>query len=591
MASKMATQQINDNSNESTVVLHGRSASSSSSLKFSSGAISFVEMLSKYSSKRVTRSEIIAHTAFFLSFIVTITAHDCHRRLETVWQSDVGSSPVVSSALVADFNGDNVRDVLATSLDGQVSVVDGRSGLNLAGWPVTLPGKLLFAAPLLFDYDSDGMNELVLVTADGVVSFVKNDGSFLEGETFKVPPLVMKRDWFLVDPKQISNRDYISSVSNPAKSARLAFISEFIHDNLKGKQQYSNSSIDHGPGDSFWSKYHPGRRPSGLSSDGISVFVDPHILSTPLITDFNGDGTEEELVWEATVSSSSASGIRVADVDGDGFMEAVVATFDGYLWVLEGDSGKVLDGWPVKLPSEVRATVLVTKIVPGESSAADMVVPLVNGQIAIIRGIDRCTELINVGKTVLGSIVSADIVPGRPGLELVLGADDGTLLCLGNAPNAPTDSLAFPVDRNELFSWPAETLPCSGTTFYSGKVGVRFTTKSLENTQITGKYFLIEFEIRDDQPMDVKGKLYKLKIIIGRRLIIKKSYNFNGHFKDDMAWLLLVPFITTGCLLLILHGWTQDNQSVNRDMCNGQRNGVLHEVEQKILLLCGFIAQ
>ena len=44
-----------------------------------------------------------------------------------------------------------------------------------------------------------------------------------------------------------------------------------------------------------------------------------------------------------------------------------------YLWVLEGDSGKVLDGWPVKLPSEVRATVLVTKIVPGESSAADMV--------------------------------------------------------------------------------------------------------------------------------------------------------------------------------------------------------------------------
>ena len=35
-------------------------------------------------------------------------------------------------------------------------------------------------------------------------------------------------------------------------------------------------------------------------------------------------------MWEATVSSSSAAGIRVADVDGDGFMEAVFATFDGY---------------------------------------------------------------------------------------------------------------------------------------------------------------------------------------------------------------------------------------------------------------------
>ncbi len=44
-----------------------------------------------------------------------------------------------------------------------------------------------------------------------------------------------------------------------------------------------------------------------------------------------------------------------------------------YVWVLEGDTGKVLEGWPVKLPSEVRATVLVTKLVPGESSAADIV--------------------------------------------------------------------------------------------------------------------------------------------------------------------------------------------------------------------------
>lgn len=44
-----------------------------------------------------------------------------------------------------------------------------------------------------------------------------------------------------------------------------------------------------------------------------------------------------------------------------------------YVWVLEGDTGKVLEGWPVKLPSEVRATVLVTKLVPGESNAVDIV--------------------------------------------------------------------------------------------------------------------------------------------------------------------------------------------------------------------------
>ena len=87
--------------------------------------------------------------ALFLSVFSSTKAHDCHRNLETVWQTDVGSSPVVSSSLVADFNGDNVKDVLVASFNGQVSVVDGRSGHNLPGWPVSLPGKLLFAAPLL----------------------------------------------------------------------------------------------------------------------------------------------------------------------------------------------------------------------------------------------------------------------------------------------------------------------------------------------------------------------------------------------------------------------------------------------------------
>ena len=44
-----------------------------------------------------------------------------------------------------------------------------------------------------------------------------------------------------------------------------------------------------------------------------------------------------------------------------------------FVWVLEGDTGKVLHGWPVKLPGEVRASVLLTKLIPGESTAPDIV--------------------------------------------------------------------------------------------------------------------------------------------------------------------------------------------------------------------------
>lgn len=37
----------------------------------------------------------------------------------------------------------------------------------------------------------------------------------------------MKKDWFLIDSKQIKNQDYMKFVFNPTKSARLASFAEF----------------------------------------------------------------------------------------------------------------------------------------------------------------------------------------------------------------------------------------------------------------------------------------------------------------------------------------------------------------------------
>ena len=75
-------------------------------------------------------------------------------------------------------------------------------------------------------------------------------------------------------------------------TCNLSIISKFILV-TQGKQWNSNTSSSADP---FWSKYHKGVCPSGLLSNSTSVYIDPHILSTPIITDFDGDGSEEELV-------------------------------------------------------------------------------------------------------------------------------------------------------------------------------------------------------------------------------------------------------------------------------------------------------
>jgi hypothetical protein len=85
----------------------------------------------------------------FLSIVIPSSSHKCHRNVETLWLSEAGSSPVVSSPLLADINGDNVKDVAVCTFDGQVSVLDGRTGHELPGWPITALEHNFHAAPVL----------------------------------------------------------------------------------------------------------------------------------------------------------------------------------------------------------------------------------------------------------------------------------------------------------------------------------------------------------------------------------------------------------------------------------------------------------
>jgi len=67
------------------------------------------------------------------------------------------------------------------------------------------------------------------------------------------------------------------------------------------------------------------------------------------------------------------------------------------------------------------------------------------------------------------------------------------------------------------------------------KVGVRFTPNSQQNTEISGRSFPVEFEIKDEQPQDVKGKVYNIKIIIGKQVMaFKKSYKSPGIYTEQV---------------------------------------------------------
>ncbi|MDB4942430.1 MAG: Serine protease, subtilase family, partial [Labilithrix sp.] len=88
------------------------------------------------------------------------------------------------------------------------------------------------------------------------------------------------------------------------------------------------------------------RRIDGLVADGSDPAV-PSYLSAPAYkagSQPNGGGVDPDLAREALVSAPA-----VADLDGDGKLDIVMATWAGTLYAIDG-KGQDLPGWPKRLP-------------------------------------------------------------------------------------------------------------------------------------------------------------------------------------------------------------------------------------------------
>ena len=181
------------------------------------------------------------------------------------------------------------------------------------------------------------------------------------------------------------------------------------------------------------------RRFKGQKEDPEFVWIDPHVQTTPVIGDIDGDGHEEVVVVvsyffdQATYSANSklrkyvvgddgdinnylASGVVVfdlntkllkwsqhldlstgytrykaaalaspalADVNGDGKLEIVVGTSMGFLYVLDPMTGDALEGWPVQM-GDIQGHVAVADV--DQDGKLEIVAADTRGSIAAFRG-------------------------------------------------------------------------------------------------------------------------------------------------------------------------------------------------------------
>ncbi|EDV23697.1 uncharacterized protein TRIADDRAFT_57158 [Trichoplax adhaerens] len=255
------------------------------------------------------------------------------------------------------------------------------------------------------------------------------------------------------------------------------------------------------------------------------------IIVTDSSANVNCLSSKGEVIWDSMISGTFIAGSRTADVNNDANLDVITASNDGYVWALDGKSGKTLKHWPINLHHRLHSVVLMTYF---RNNSLHLVISSIDGYLFIIDLKSRCLEVLRFGTHAVGAtvqILADDIVPEVPGLELILATLDGNIICLGEKENG--HKLQTP--SNDLNSWPSETLSYNGFTPRMQNIGVIIKECPHEVNQMQ---FAIKFEIYDNsmsRRMSNNNPPYHVKIYIGsNHVLLNTSYQNAGLFEENL---------------------------------------------------------
>jgi hypothetical protein len=129
------------------------------------------------------------------------TEGECDFGIGMLWNVEVGSS-IFTTPMITDLFSDGNKEIIVPTFTHHIEALDGGSGEDVRGWPISHPSLRTHTRALLIDLNHDGVSEFLVSTYNGVLAFVSQSGEILEDHSIALPKLPIRKDWANFDRKE-----------------------------------------------------------------------------------------------------------------------------------------------------------------------------------------------------------------------------------------------------------------------------------------------------------------------------------------------------------------------------------------------------
>ncbi|KAF2076386.1 hypothetical protein CYY_002291 [Polysphondylium violaceum] len=229
------------------------------------------------------------------------------------WESQT-SALVSSTPVISELFSDGIKYIVVANSYSYIDVISAHDGERALGWPFILPASGFTASPLVYDFNQDDRLDVIVTTNEGEIVFIDRSGIAIFNSTLRVPPLKVKKDWYT--NLDLNHVDAALSLHN--KENQRNAIKRNLDQQFRDQQEIRNNDTYTGPptaenrdqvlediqmgmdkNDPLYSQKFDDYLLENLwysVKDPRYVWIDPHVLSTPVIADIDNDGIMEMIV-------------------------------------------------------------------------------------------------------------------------------------------------------------------------------------------------------------------------------------------------------------------------------------------------------